>query len=53
MKKFTFYFLFSSAVFSQSDLSKTYSSEITSKELKNINTINKKEESSKTRSNTN
>jgi len=36
MKKFTFYFLFSSAVFSQSDLSKSYSSEITSKELKEL-----------------
>ena len=36
MKKFIFYFLFSSTVFSQSDLSKTYSSEITSKELKEL-----------------
>ena len=36
MKKFTFYFLFSSAVFSQSDLSKIYSNKITSKELKEL-----------------
>jgi len=36
MKNFIFYFLFSSTVFSQSDLSKTYSNKITSKELKEL-----------------
>ncbi len=36
MKNFIFYFLFSSTVFSQSDLSKIYSNNITSKELKEL-----------------
>ena len=36
MKKFIFYFLYCSTLFSQSDLSTTYSSEISSKELKEL-----------------
>ena len=36
MKKFIFYFLYCSTLFSQSDISTTYSSEISSKELKEL-----------------
>ncbi|MAU58452.1 MAG: peptidase M28 [Flavobacteriaceae bacterium] len=36
MKKFIFYFLYCSTLFSQSDLSTTYSNEISSKELKEL-----------------